>query len=435
MKNSTFPLLAAILLCVAVMAFVGCGEIDFGGSSSGQRNRDVYGGTDPKGDLVEVTIDRGNRTVTHVNYTTGESHGPFSYAPVTDVDTSGGFSIINKAVVDSDTGMYVLFAEFEQAACVYQLFNADGTNEGNPQYVVYREAFDKTVLYGNAYTFMKFFIDEGTESNMECGFAAFDASSANGLLYGAVYGHKDSEEGEGFNGSGVADINEGDAVSVDLMTHDSTSQANIMWEGGHADDMDYAISIIGTRSGAAVLDFGPECGGGGGLVLPQTNAVDNPTTWWNTVRGTYFLLVYESDLDATERKVSVMKMVVDGAGKIEVFEMNANTSTATPVFDSTLVGVGSSDEGPNGEPVRDTFLTVAGNAAATSVVVQNAHLCKGAFIATEEDGGESSVIMMAFDPQGRFCGLTGFFDEPDSDNETIRFGFGIRDRGYSNAGL
>ena len=84
-----------------------------------------YAGSQPVGDFVEVQIDRDNSQVRRINYTNPEDSGWLSYTAVASTDTQAqGFSILNRA--EAGNGYYVLFAEFPNAAIVYQIFDSTG---------------------------------------------------------------------------------------------------------------------------------------------------------------------------------------------------------------------------------------------------------------------------------------------------------------------
>jgi hypothetical protein len=124
-----------------------------------------------------------------------------------------------------------------------------------------------------------------------------------------------------------------------------------------------------------------------------------------------------------------MKMVITTGGFIKVFEYEDSTDTGTPVFNKELVAFENFPSGPNaGEPIRLTFQTVSGNVSANAATVQNAHLCKGAFIS--EDDVEEQIVTSIFDSAGRFFGFTMFDDE--GADYILRFGFGIKDENYAN---
>lgn len=389
-----------------------------------------YGGSDPEGDYIVVGIDKVNKKVTHKNLTTGDSHGPFAY--VNETTMNFGFSFLKHAELTAaelgePNGGFVIFGEYPDAACIYQLFkytDAGKTNSetiGNPQYAVYRQATDKTEFYAKAYNWMKFFIDDNvTDSDMETGFAAFDGSAQYGKMYGAGYSHRANLNGYGYHG--INNINSDGSTYVSNFTYYSAELANVMWTGTVGDFSD-AISVVGTPSGTYVMDFGPNVGGGMGLVVPQSDIS------LASVEGVYFVMVYEYNMTNGESGANPMKMVIDG-GKLSVYIYDEDTNSAA-VWAEDLIAIAAANSGPTDEPITNSFEIVASNNNAVSLVVQNAHECKGAFISfgTNASGDTNDVATMMFDPQGRFFGFTGFFKEVDGD--VIRFGFGIKDANYS----
>jgi hypothetical protein len=331
--------------------------------------------------------------------------------------------------VDIGGGRFALFAEFEKAAVVYQVFT-DGTpptTQGDPVYAVYREQVDKAQYYEKAFNWMKFFIDDGTASDMACGFAAFDSSAAQGLLYGAGYSNRAELNHQGLNSSGVQSVNASGTMKVDTFTYDSAATANVMWDGSHPNDRTYAVTMVGTPSGATVLDFGPNVGGGMGLAIPQTSTKD-----WNAAyAGTYFTLVYEYDVLAGTRTIEPMRVVLSSSGGVDVYPSGSTTA----VYQSTFTSVEDFSGGPNGEPVKLTFAAAAGNASAQSTTVQGANVAHGAFVSQVNDGSRESVLSLILDPQGRFFGFT-MFDKAtggtaDPNDYRVRFGFALKDTGYT----
>jgi hypothetical protein len=390
------------------LIIAGCGSSDEEEASIAS-----YGGSMPVGDFIVVQIDRSSSLVRHINYTTDEDSGWLSYTAVSPSDDKArGFSILNR--VEIDGGNYVLFAEFPNTAVVYQVFDSSDNSVDWPVYVVYREEVDKSTYYEKAYNWMKFTIDEtvSDDSAMEAGFAAFDSTSAEGLLYGAGYNSEDDS---------INDINAADQSKVDSFTANTELVANTMWTGT-VGDMNTAITLTGTASGANILDFGPDTGGGSGIAIPQSNVT------LSTAAGTYFLLVYDNNKASDTVTVTPMKLVISATSPhIKVFEYTENTESGTTTFSDDLTAIENLDasESPGTDPIKDDFSSTSGNSSASSTIVQNAHLCKGSFVAVETD----QVLNIMFDSTGSFCGFTMFDTTGD---DIIRFGFGIKDSGYTN---
>jgi hypothetical protein len=436
MKGKT----VAVIVC-AIALFVGGLFLIWSCSSEGGAGYPSYGGTDPKGDFIVVMIDRENSKIMKINYTAGETESSQQWYPYTTVapDTAygSGFSIVN--TVDLGGGAFVLFAEFQEAACVYQAFDEFGDANGNPVYLVYRDAADSSSFYSRAYNWVKFFIDStggGADSDMNCGFAAFDASGQSGRMYGASYSKRDDFINDLDHPDGLSNINETGDAGVDGLTYDAETMTNVIWNDG-VGNWDGAIAVTGTASGALILDFGPSEGGGAGLAVPQTAAVDNLATFWPTVTGTYLTMVYGYS-NAGGEEIGPVKVVIYSDGSIDVYDYNDSTVTGTSFFDEPLelTRVEDVPDGPVAEEsISESFLYEAGNGSAASTVVQNAHLCKGAFIARYFTGGDydfEQLIMMGFDPSGRFFGFTMFEWDEYYESLTIRFGLGIKDADYDD---
>ncbi|MBN2402654.1 MAG: hypothetical protein JXN64_09655 [Spirochaetes bacterium] len=272
------------------------------------------------------------------------------------------------------------------------------------------------MYYENAYNWMRFRIEEipATDSDMEAGFAAFDAASNEGLLYGAGYYSA---------GDSISDINSSDASKVNSFMYNPELVANTMWQGA-VGDMNNAVTLTGTATGTNMLDFGPDVGGGGsGLAIPQSDIT------LAEAAGTYFLLCYENDQTSHSNSVNPMKLVISATGQqIKIFQYSDRTDTGIPGFSDSLTAVAdlTADESPGGTTaIKDQYADISGNADASSAVVRNAHYCLGSFVAQETD----QVINIIFDPSGAFCGFTMF---DTTGNDIIRFGFGVKDAGYVN---
>lgn len=391
----------------------------------------AYGGTAPRGDFVTVDIDRWAKTVTHTNHTVpGRSGGQLSYVDLPQTDSqASGFSMIRRVALPS--GGYVLFAEFPGAALAYQQFTAAGAMDGDPQYVVLRSDTVPSHYYERAFVWMKFRLDPtAANSDMESGFAAWDSPAGNGRLYGAGYSNNQDVMNTGSNTYGISNVNQTGTVGVPGLTYDATTQSNTIWDAAHPGDRNYAITLAGTASGAAIMDFGPNMGGGGGLAIPQAGT----KAFQSAYTGTYFVIVYEYAKAGGTRRVMLVKTVFGADGSIRTYQHTDHTTTATPFFSQTLTAiedVPGSNSPNNPEAITASFQNISGNAGAASSVVRNAHLCHGAFLAASS----SQVAMIAFEEGGRFLGFT-MFDNNNTvtaTDDVVRFGFGIKDSGYSDA--
>jgi hypothetical protein len=434
-KSFIFVTVGGILLFLYLL--MGCNTAESTSSSSSTGGGDgtrTYAGSDPKGDYIVIDFDTANSLLRRINFTTGETNGWFSYSTVpTTSSLANGFSILKKATILSNAGtnQYVLFSEFPSAACVYQMFivtNSQTFTIGNPCYVVYRQALAQSDFYGKAYNWMKFTIDSTlSNSDMEAGFASFDNLAQTGQMYGAGYSRK-RQTGQHLTNCGFNNINENSNVNVDGFSANSAAGSLAMWTGT-VGDWTRAINMTGTASGAVILDFGTNCGGGSGLAIPQTTSAANPSTWWTTVGGTYFTLIYEYDKQNNESSIQPMKIVIGSGGSVKVYQFTNHTSDLA-FFDETLTML--SNTTTNQSPATNYTLmqimsNYSGNQNAASTVVQNAHQCMGSYMYTTND----IVLFTMFDPSGRFMGFT-MFDDTGSDYK-IRFGLGIKDTGYNDS--
>ncbi|MBN2324447.1 MAG: hypothetical protein JXQ30_11985 [Spirochaetes bacterium] len=416
---------AALLLAGGLFVVFGCNS-----AGSSALSYPSYGGTDPKGDFIVVLMDRDNQQVKKINFTEGETESSQSWYQYTavsaDTEYASGFSIVNR--IDIEGGGYVLFAEIPDAACVFQAFDSEGHGDGNPVFLVAREAPAASSFYSRAYNWVKFIIDPtGTDSDMSCGFAAFDTSGEAGEMYGAAYSRKEEFLDES---DGLSNINPSGDAGIDALTWDSGSGAFCIWEGATG-DWSQAMAVTGTASGALILDWGPGAGGGGALAVPQTSAVDTLSTFWPVVDGTYLTMAYGYSFGegAEIGPVKVVIMSEGSAGAIDVF----NYSYRIEGGDSYLYNGPLALTRVEDEDISISFQDVAGNDLAASTVVQNAHKCQGAFVAYDSDEGYELLIMMAFDPSGRFFGFTMFEWISSEEQLTVRFGLGVKDANYDDA--
>ncbi len=427
-RNLIIGIGTALLLAGGLFLLLGCG-----GEGGAGVSYPSYGGTDPKGDFIVVMLDRNNSKVKKINYTLGETESSqpwYDYTAIAaNTPQASGFSIVKS--IDIGDGAYVLFAEYPDAVCVFQAFTAVGIGDGNPVFLVYRDAADKSSFYSRAYNWVKLLIDtegSGADSDVSCGFAAFDASGKAGKMYGAAYSKLENWKSSG-DVNGVSNINEGGGAGIDALAYDAGSMAFCMWNGS-VGDWSNAVAITGTATGALVLDWGQNVGGGGAIAVPQTSAVDDLPTFFTAMAGTYLTMTYGYVSNYQEERGPV-KVVIDSDGTLNVYDFGDRTDTGDPYTDEplALTSVEDFEGGPvMDEDIVDTFYTVAGNGEAESTVVQNAHLCRGAFLGTYGD----ILMMIGFDPSGRFFGFT-LFDDLGDGVYAVRSGIGIKDEDYDNA--
>jgi len=313
------------------------------------------------------------------------------------------------------------------------MFLTSDAPSGYPVYVVLRDKVDKAEYSEKAYNWIKMKIGsdpvDPDAAEMEAGFAAFDtyvegSGTYEGLLYGAGF---NSEEEEDVVTHGITPINDGSSM-ISSFVENTELVANTMWTGT-VGDMDSAITLTGTGSGTNILDFGPDQGGGMGLVIPQSDVS------LADAAGTYFVLCYQSDKTADTETVQPIKVVLstESGANIRVFDYEAKTNGATGlILTDTLTALASlpAGESPGGSTaINLQFEEAAGNDGAYSTAVQNAHLCPGVFVASDETSGEW-VITVSIDPLGNFFGFTML--DGTGANDIVRFGFGIKDDGYEN---
>lgn len=434
MLKSLIRILAVFTALFFLGACAAAGDNKTDGPTGGS-SLTTYAGSDPKGDYIVVEFDTANSLVRRINITTGETNGWFAYTtlPYTS-QYANGFGIVKKAIITNIGPMtnFVLFTEFPQAACVYMIMlvsNGVDTVIDNPAYVVYRQTLSGSDLYGKAYNWMKFTIDSiGSNSDMECGFASYDASANNGRMFGAGYSRK-QQTGQDISNCGFNDIDSGDNMYVTNFTYNSDAVSLTMWTGS-VGDWTRAISMTGTASGAIILDFGTNCGGGSGLAFPQSSLAANPTTWWSTVGGTYFTVIYEYNSSNYQSSVNPIKINVGSGGRVRVYQF-ADHISDTPFFDQVMTMM--SNAGTNQSPattntVCQLMTYFSENSNAVSSAVQNAHYALGSYLYAS-----SGIVLYAmFDPEGRFMSFT-MYEDMGGGYYTIRFGFGIKDSAYNDS--
>lgn len=436
MKKMMIFSVLALAAAAMIVACAASGSSNTPGSGGGSFT--TYAGSDPKGDYIVIDFDTANSLVRRINFTTGETNGWFSYTTLpTNSQYANGFSIVKQAVIESNasTNFFALFTEFPQAACVYLLMMETNGAEGfvveNPAYVVYRQTLSGSDLYGKAYNWMKFTIDDiAANSDMEAGIASFDASGAGGIFYGSGYSRK-SQTGTGLSNCGFHDVDDGTNLYVTNFTANSDAGSLTAWYGG-VGDWSTALSMTGTPSGAVILDFGTNIGGGSGIAFPQSDLAADPAAWWSTVGGTYMTVIYEYNSQTAQTLIEPIKIKVESGGLVKVYQFTNHVSD-TPFLSETLTMISNANlaQSPctNYTPM-ELLAHFAGNTNASSAVVQKAHYGLGSYLYTDI----SITLFAMFDPQGRFMSFNMFEDAGGGTN-IIRFGFGIKDAGYNDSGF
>lgn len=394
----------------------------------------AYGGSDPKGDYILFEVDPGAQQVRYINFSTGTTNGWYDYSPLMASDPlANGFSIIQKATLLSNAyqSLFVLFAEFPKAACIYQLFQVSNglTNTvGNPVYIVYQDQLQKNHLYGRAYNWLKFRAGSNpTLSDIETGFAAFDNSSKNGKMYGVKYNPR-NKKGDDATNCGVDSIDQKDAMGLDSLVQNTSAGALTHWLGADG-DWTRSVSLTGSPTGPIVVDFGTNNGGGSGLAIPQTTAVSNISDWWATVSGVYVSFAYEYDSKNNLVSIRPMKVQISTSGMVKLMEYTDHVKGPS-VFSHyvSMMATDDTSSSPKSDmTIKDLLKQNAKNDLADSEGVKNANLCLGSFIYS----AGNTVFNIVFDPAGQYLGYT-MYEDKGSKKYTIRFGLGIKDSGYND---
>lgn len=401
------------MLAIAA-ALAGCG----GGSGGGVTTK-TYGGADPKGDYIAVTIDSSAGTLTYHNYTTDEHYGPYAFSRITDPARNFGFqNLYATGVIPAypTPNCYAEFVLMDGVALILQMFDQgatpdiydDDTPDGNPIFAYYRRAVDMTDYRGQVFNWVGY--EMGADAgNFEVGCAAFDTNATDpaGRLYGGGYNRRAEVEypgWAGYNDRGMRDIND-TGLGTSSFTYDADLVANTAG----------SLTLIGTDSGDFILDRGP--GAGAGFALRQAAAKE----WQTAYNGTYFAFIYKNNAGAQE--VSPMKVVLSGGG----FAAYEPISAASPSLTGSFTDIETFPEGPcppGGDPM--TFAAqlqaISGCNGAEAAAVRNAYRCRGGFVATVDD----RVVYLMLDPAGRYLCFASF----EEGTNHYAFGFGIKDPEY-----
>lgn len=412
--------LTVILIIFSLAAIAGCG----GGKRSSKK---IYGGVDPKGDYIAITIE--GSSVTYDNYTTSEHYGPFGFSKETAVGVNGGFKNIYRTVYVDPSNKYVRFVEMTGVTIIYQMFQdagvigdfTDDDTVDNPVYAFCRKQVSMNDYRDTAYNWIEFKMGaDNASSNFSAGCAGFDTNtdSPPGRLYGAGYSKRREIADPPSNG--LNNINESN-LGTSSFTYNPTIVANTAPSGGGD-----TLTLIGAKTNDFILDFG--LNNGAGFAIRQASGA----AYQSTYNGTYIVFCYENNNDSSvTQTIQVIKMTLEN-GVFKVFQMSDNTSTATPDAEGTLTAIADCTEGPAETPIKTHFQTVSGCGDALSTKVQNSYNCYGGFVNIQNSGNEVNYLIL--DPAGKYLCFTCFYETaPDIYN--YRFGFGIKDPLYSNTGL
>jgi hypothetical protein len=399
--------------------FFSCGSDGKSSNSSTPLTSATYSGADPKGDFIAIEIDGSAQTVTHNNYTTSETNGPYTYSTVTDPTLSGGFTNMFMTEV-FNTNMYALFVIVDGVAIIYQLFTNNGTASDftddspyeTPGYAFVRlDMDDLSSFKEKSFNWIKFKMDTtNTEGNFEAGFAAFD--SGIGTAYGAYYNNR-ADEADGsppygdYDANGIDDIG---PLNLDSFTHDASTMSH---SSGN-------LTFIPNKNGDSVLDFGAN--EGAGYAVRQADTKE----WQSAYNGTYFMMVYHNDSTGAEQSVEPMKLVLSTStsnstnGYFRAYDHGSSTVTMEgefiPVED--LTGANS----PGGTtPIIDQFASTSGIGGATSTEIADANKAHGGFVSQPDS---DTVLFGMMDPNGNYLFFTMFMDEGAT--YEYNFGFGVK---------
>lgn len=409
--------MSVVLLLVSVFFFAGCGDDSDDAVAETPLLSITYGGADPKGDYIAITVDGTAKTVIYNNYTTSEEHGPYAYTKITNAALNYGFSNMYMTEVFNDiANTYALFVIADGAAIIFQLFNNQGTAadfsddlpEGTPGYAFSRrDVADLSDYEGTAYNWISFKMDTSAtnaDSNFEAGFAAFD-TDGTGLLYGACYNNRaEVESWIGFT-NGIKDINDS-GLALDSFAYDSATL-------GHTS---VNFTLIPNENDDFVLDFGQN--EGAGFAIHQADTKE----WQAAYNGTFFMMSYSNNSAGDSQDVTPMKLVLSsGAGSAGHFQ--AYDLEGALQAEADMVAFEDFTGNPGGGAViKDQFATASDCASAASTVVKNAYNAHGGFVATWDSG--DAVLFAMMDPAGKYLFFTMFSAEGGGYGYV--FGFGVK---------
>ena len=339
-------IVVAVALCATVMLSGGCkkSEDTMALMLAAMSGPEVYAGSSPEGDFIEVTIDRSQKKIDYMNYTTSENLADMDYTWLDPADAGsdpnpGGFSIfyrIDLPVPPYDAGDYVMFAEIPGEAVVITVFDEFDEMKEPPTFAFKRKNVAQSQYYKKAFNWLHVTVDdEAGKPDVMCGFVASDSAGTptpNGRLYGAEYSIQDST---------TSDINP-EELGIGDLEKDPLSGAFVWWTAEpHA--WDDSIVMIGNPASAAQLIYGVNQGGGGAFTVPQAAAKEFHTDY----AGTYAVLLYQFDKGETEESVATATAVITTSGNIRVFEIGTDTTNdANLIFDeATLTPIEDYDTG------------------------------------------------------------------------------------------
>ena len=165
MNHPNFFILS-LLTSVLVLTLVSFTS-DTSASSNGKfgNTAKTYGGAEPQGDYVAITIDDTN--VTYHNYTTGENKGPVSFYEVTDSSVNGGFHNLYQTA-DFGEGHFARFVIADGVALIYQLFNtSDQKLFHYPVYAFPRRQVSVSSYQNKAFNWIKLRMDPQHGANTD----------------------------------------------------------------------------------------------------------------------------------------------------------------------------------------------------------------------------------------------------------------------------
>lgn len=421
-------------LCAAVLISGGCKKSDDSMALLGALGGpEVYAGSNPDGNFIEISIDRKNQTVDYTDFTAPVNNlTDLAYVWLDPgVTTSaGGFTILYRAELPApfSAGDHVLFAEIPGVAVTVAILNGADEMLEPPMFAFKRKDVTQRQYYEKAFNWLHVTVDdEGGKPDVMCGFVASDSSGTptpNGRLYGAEYSIQDNA---------TTNLNDPPVMAVGNLEKDAESGAFVAWLGAPLDWAD-AIVMIGDPASAAQIIFGANQGGGGAFTVPQASTKDFQSAY----AGTYAAIEYQFDKGTGLEAAGPATVVVTATGHIKVFGFGADTTNdANLIFnEAALMSVEEYGAGALIIGLNTTSLLNDATVGASYAGIAEAFRCHGAFIAPTQNVlyGEDATIVVLFDPEGRFAGFHIFdCDELVAGTDDIlSFGLAIKDNNFIN---
>jgi hypothetical protein len=426
-KSGIIPAVMAALL----LALAGC---DPGGAAGSAAK--VYGGIEPQGDIVVVTVD--GDLLTLDNQTLGISLGPIHFSRITDAAENQGFHNLYKTDPLDSSGQYLKFALLDGIGVVYQKCDAANASVGNPGCALFKKPFaidDWKPAPGAAKLVNYIEFISPVQWGGVCCFGngwITDNGDGTGLISGAKYDIRTAvSHGYGTDPATSQPYGVRNPFTWPSPT-DTVSTVNWSEVNGHIDPAAGTYGAynadnqwetwIATPGGALIGDYG--LNNGGCFMIPQAETVDFKPAY----AGTYLVFGFDLNDAGSNKNMKAYKVVLSdpndgsGDGLIAVNELGhaapPSSSVISPFADL------APHAGPGGVDLLAAFQAVSGSAAAPAPA-KDAYRSAGSFILNTGTG----VVFISIDPLGNYLYYMNI-DCSHAPSLTFNYGFGVKDPNY-----